>query len=957
MKLALIEPKTIIYPSFRLANDALKKYASAFACSSQKDNAHILPTLGIERTTPHAFVQSEWELWGDGRQILSDIVRCVLVLKLIDKYDLDTSIGTARQISDLIKKNFSDLVNLGENHLASLSYAQRCVVELIKEYSSLISECGYVELTEAIDLIKPHIQRSKIYLHSRCILDEPYRSAFAGCNNQEVSVAGHESVFGIDESIDLSFFRAEGTSAIDKMIYDEAVRVAPTEDIKKIAVIGQKAGQLFESLHEKLCALGYKCTKVASLPFAKTSFGRFFMASCKLLALAGKFELDKYIQTESLDWRSVASDIALSPYSSISEFDKKALNRKVSSKLDCVLCASDLNTVWRQDRTLSAETAVEDLKGLSASFSEIESLFLGEEEHKGFASLFEKAARTRFYGHEADLETRALFLFLSVLEYIEKFHLEINLAPSIAQLLIIDDEYSLVLKQERSKDAGEAFKEVTFTTFSLAKSIPEGFFDEVILSDVSDEALNAKTKIDSTASLAEKLGFQRTETTMEEVRTSFLSAVKSCAKSLVMIFPSHNKAAEETFTSFCLDEFVEEVLGSGTTSYDLVSGKAAIQSVEVGKRQFRFLVQGEEDVQQCFGRQFSGASSSALVQKVSRGNLCELSLADYLKHAKKDDGRTLLFISPSAIEDYIDCPYKWFLNRVIRPEAIDEGFSALEAGTFAHALLKRFYDAVMEKFKTVHFNANDKDEVNLLFQNIAQMLLREQADEDPASGRYVPVSNIEKNEASKFLSQILESINLLVGLPYGFNLAATEFEIGPYSKDPRLVEYAGFFLNGKIDRIDSSKTDDAFYVLDYKGSLTGKACGLGEFQIQRDDFGNKSFDPNVLPKHLQTIIYTSAVLELGVFGMNALGALYTSYKPKGEESLVEGSYSSACSSLDAISNKKSRVDISFGEFLGLVEDALASRLSYLKNGVISLSPSSKDSCKYCLYEGCKRRLS
>ena len=47
-------------------------------------------------------------------------------------------------------------------------------------------------------------------------------------------------------------------------------------------------------------------------------------------------------------------------------------------------------------------------------------------------------------------------------------------------------------------------------------------------------------------------------------------------------------------------------------------------------------------------------------------------------------------LSPSAIEAYLACPYRWFVERRLRPEPLDECFGAAEKGTFAHGLREAF---------------------------------------------------------------------------------------------------------------------------------------------------------------------------------------------------------------------------------------------------------------------------
>ena len=48
--------------------------------------------------------------------------------------------------------------------------------------------------------------------------------------------------------------------------------------------------------------------------------------------------------------------------------------------------------------------------------------------------------------------------------------------------------------------------------------------------------------------------------------------------------------------------------------------------------------------------------------------------------------------SASEIEAYLACPYRWFVQRALRPAELDTIFDARERGTYAHGLLRAFYD-------------------------------------------------------------------------------------------------------------------------------------------------------------------------------------------------------------------------------------------------------------------------
>ncbi len=55
-----------------------------------------------------------------------------------------------------------------------------------------------------------------------------------------------------------------------------------------------------------------------------------------------------------------------------------------------------------------------------------------------------------------------------------------------------------------------------------------------------------------------------------------------------------------------------------------------------------------------------------------------------------------LALSPSALESYLECPYKWFALRRLRLSEPDAGFGPLEMGSFSHNVLRSFYEHFRE---------------------------------------------------------------------------------------------------------------------------------------------------------------------------------------------------------------------------------------------------------------------
>ena len=76
---------------------------------------------------------------------------------------------------------------------------------------------------------------------------------------------------------------------------------------------------------------------------------------------------------------------------------------------------------------------------------------------------------------------------------------------------------------------------------------------------------------------------------------------------------------------------------------------------------------GEGDLPQALGTAFAPVTGCEELLRPSRGSLRSLPLLRYLQRTPE----SLPVLSPSAIEQYLHCPYRWFVQSCIRPEAPD----------------------------------------------------------------------------------------------------------------------------------------------------------------------------------------------------------------------------------------------------------------------------------------------
>ena len=309
-----------------------------------------------------------------------------------------------------------------------------------------------------------------------------------------------------------------------------------------------------------------------------------------------------------------------------------------------------------------------------------------------------------------------------------------------------------------------------------------------------------------------------------------------------------------------------------------------------------------------------------------------------------------LALSPSALESYLECPYKWFALRRLRLSEPDAGFGPLEMGSFSHNVLRSFYE---------HFREAGHAKVDSATLPEARALLGETFDRHLESQRnlkrsvnpLIPRTAFERAETADLRKRLVRFLDREALLLPGFEPVRFEFDFG--SSEP--FPYAGCLLRGSVDRIDVNGAGQAV-VIDYKGSLNG-------------DYALDSASPAaqaggaVLPHKVQTLMYAQVARK--VLGLDVVGALYVSY---GRDRRVSGAFDrTVVGERDVPGIDVERCGVpgpagealgvsSFGELVDAVEDRIARAVRTLADGCIGPDPRGGDPCGYCPVLACEKRM-
>jgi ATP-dependent helicase/DNAse subunit B len=209
--------------------------------------------------------------------------------------------------------------------------------------------------------------------------------------------------------------------------------------------------------------------------------------------------------------------------------------------------------------------------------------------------------------------------------------------------------------------------------------------------------------------------------------------------------------------------------------------------------------------------------------------------------------------SASSMERWIGCPVAWFVERLLRPDALEPDPEPLARGALAHAALKDALEALRDETGSARLTRS-----NLV--RARELLAVALAENEPAHPlsvapeRRASVRRRLQADLARYLTYAAESESPLVPseLELGFGFEGDD-ERGEASALPAFELGGGVRLRGRIDRVDVSESGDAV-VYDYKG---------------KDPPGASKW---IRDGKLQVALYMRATEEL--LGLRAVGGFY-----------------------------------------------------------------------------------
>ena len=196
--------------------------------------------------------------------------------------------------------------------------------------------------------------------------------------------------------------------------------------------------------------------------------------------------------------------------------------------------------------------------------------------------------------------------------------------------------------------------------------------------------------------------------------------------------------------------------------------------------------------------------------------------------------------SISQLETYASCPFKYFLERILKVKVTEEPVEEMEAveiGSLIHTILFEFFIEIRKK-KIVLAGCSArvfKVAEDLLF-NIAGIRVREVTNNSPfAFYEEEKIFGFNGNKKDSILYKFLEhersdeSNKKPRFFEVSFGLKNESRDESLFSDEP--LEYENIKLRGKIDRIDINEEERIFEVIDYKSGRS--RVNKGEIEKNR----------------------------------------------------------------------------------------------------------------------------
>lgn len=964
------------------------------------DAAEAGVSLGVDYKTPTSWLRSLWELMGDGRSFVDNLQRQMLFSDMIDRRDdaalqpLSRSQGTVRMLARMARDVLPGVAGTGDERCRDAaaqpepkSDAEARVFELLSAYAGGLDRRDMVEPCEAADMMAEALANNlpgcaravcvrgvTSFTHGllellsavanrggevvvllaceQAAMREELAAAFdargvlfeaaplgedAGAS-ETASAPAAQPIF-----IEVAGPHARARAYVDALenlvaACEESMSrdgAATNADPARVLVVSAQAPQLFVELAARLAARHIAAETTEFTAFSQSIAGRQFTALANLIermkaadeGTASKTEW--WPAPELTDW--IYSPLSGADAASARGFDKNMrLSRSkttagVKSLLQSVQgqvrgarkAASDEN--WFKNvpcvvsdvfQALWRDKPVTALKAMLAVAEALPDRALG-----GLDGQARRQAETALLRHAIDIlmnDARAL---------------DVSQAATVP---VLDGVRTKVDKRSAAYDY-ETYEvdrtpraQVRFVPLADASVLRPGSYDAVLFVDVDLDSYPLSHEEGPLATLTAEL--RRDGVSLEPaalLRVRFGRAMQAASGPVALARVTHDRQARECYPAAVWTELRAHAEAAGAAKPTRV---------------------GEGDIIADFDPAAGEGLRCERVTCEAPQHLSDEAIPYLVLRRRDGEGEDAPLVprltSASQIEAYSTCPLCWFVSYRVKPQSIDAGFGNMEKGNFVHDVLEHLH-ARLPQEGMERVTPENLPRAQELLREVFDETLAEHASKRGNEGPLVPLSPVEERQVAEILPQLEGVLAYEAEALTPFAPRYLEFAFNDLN-----VEYAGWPLGGRIDRVDVDAENRAV-VIDYKHRTGVEEFKLADPTVRDEESGTAPIDdPRWLPPHTQTLIYAQAMRR--ALGLDARAALY--FSTKGGKPALRGAASAELLEEERGDGRIPGLkkgfpgeggNMDFDALLDRVEAGIAERLRELEAGnVAAVDPAS-----------------
>lgn len=891
------------------------------------DAAEAGVSLGIDYKTSTSWLRSLWELLGDGRGFVDNLQRQMLFSDMVTRLDdadlqpLSRSQGTVRMLARMARDVLPGVAGTGAERCRGdncqpepKSDAEARVFELLRAYAGGLDRRDMVEPCEAADIMTSVLADS-LPACTRAVCVRGITSFTHGLlellsavanNGGEVVVllareqaAMREELATAFDARDVLFEIAplgEGVGASDAAYgtaaqpafievagpharahayadaIDDLVKTCRGSEVDgasadpvRVLVVSARAPQLFGELASRLAARHIAAETTEFTAFSQSIAGRQFTALANLIermkaadeGTASKTEW--WPASELTDW--IYSPLSGADAASARGFDK---NMRLSRNKTTAGVKSLLQSVQGQVRG-ARKAASEDnwFKNVPCVVSDVFQALWRDKPVtalKAMLAVAEALPDRALGGLDGQARRQAeTALLRHVIDILMNDARALDVSQA-ATVPVLDGVRTKVDKRSTAYDYATyevdrtPRAQVRFVSLAVASVLRPGGYDAVLFADVDLDSYPLSHEEGPLATLTAEL--RRDGVSLEPaalLRVRFGRAMQAASGPVALARVTHDRQARECYPAAVWTELRAHAEAAGAAKPTRV---------------------GEGDIIADFDPAAGEGFRRERVTCEAPQHLSDEAIPYLVLRRRDGEGEDAPLVprltSASQIEAYSTCPLCWFVSYRVKPQSIDAGFGNMEKGNFVHDVLEHLH-ARLPQEGMERVTPENLPRAQELLREVFDETLAEHAGKRGAEGPLVPLSPVEERQVAEILPQLegvlaYESEALAPFAPRYLEFAFNELK----------VEYAGWPLGGRIDRVDVDAENRAV-VIDYKHRSGVEEFKLADPTVRDEETGEAPIDdPRWLPPHTQTLIYAQAMRR--ALGLDTRAALYFSTK-------------------------------------------------------------------------------